>query len=123
MTLLTNLAAQVPTAAGGAGGLVPTYTSLGSNTGLTFTNSGSGREWIEVVTTGTGTTVTQKIGKTIQGQTVTSPTTVVAATTPAPVKFGPFPSDYNLPGTTTVELDFSSSTGVSVALFRLPGVS
>jgi len=121
LTLLTSLAVQTPTAAGGAGGLVPTYTSLGSNTGLTFTNSG--REWVEVVTTGTGTTVTEKIGKTIQAQSVTGPTTVVAATTPAPVKFGPFPSDYNLPGTNTVELDFSSSTGVSVALFRLGGVS
>ncbi len=121
MTLLTNLTPQIPTAAGGSGGLAPTYTSLGSNTGLTFANSG--REWVEVVTTGTGTTVTQKIGKTVQSQTVTSPTTTVAATTPAPVKFGPFPSDYNLPGTKTVELDFSSATGVSVALFRLPEVS
>lgn len=121
MTLLTNLTAQVPTASGGAGGLVPAYTSLGSNTGLTFPNTG--REWIEVVTTGTATTVTQKIGKTIQAQAVTSPTTNVVATTPAPVKFGPFPSDYNLPGTTTVELDFSANTGVSVALFRMPGVS
>jgi len=117
MTLLALGAPQQPSATG----LVPAYTSLGSNTGVTFTNSG--KEWVEVVTTGTTTTVTEKIGKTVQGQAVTSPTTVVAATTPAPVKFGPYASDYNQPGTTTVELDFSSSTGVSVALFKLPGVS
>lgn len=120
MTLLA-LTAQTPTAAGGAGGLVPTYTSLGSNTGVTFSNDG--KSWLEVVTTGTTTTVTEKIGKKLQNQTVNSPTTNVAATTPAPVKFGPYPSDFNLPGTNTVELDFSSSTGVSVALFHLPGVS
>lgn len=116
MTLLA-LTPQQP----GATGLVPTYTSLGSNTGITFSNSG--KEWVEVVTTGTTTTVTEKIGRTVQGQAVTSPTTVVAATTPAPVKFGPYPSDYNQPGGNTVELDFSANTGVSVALFRLPGVS
>lgn len=117
MTLLNLTPAQQPSATG----LVPTYTSLGSNTGVTFTNTG--HEWVEVVTTGTTTMVTEKIGRTVQGQAVTSPTTNVAATTPAPVKFGPFPTDYNQPGTTTVELDFSASTGVSVALFKLPGVS
>lgn len=116
MTLLA-LSAQQPAATG----LVPVYTSLGSNTGVTFSNSG--KEWVEVVTTGTTTTVTEKIGRLIQGQAVASPTTVVAATTPAPVKFGPFPSDYNSPGGSTVELDFSASTGVSVALFHLPGVA
>jgi len=120
MTLLTPTP-QTPTAAGGVGGYVPTYTSLGSNTGLTFTNDG--KSWVEVVTTGTATTVTEKVGRKVQNQTVTSPTTNVAATTPAPVKFGPYPSDFNQPGTQTVELDFSSSVGVSVALFRLPGVS
>lgn len=117
MTLLTNLTAQQPN----AGGLVPTYTSLGSNSGLTFQNTG--KEWIEVVTTGTTTTVTQVIGKLVQGQAVAPKTTVVVATTPAPVKFGPYPSDYNQPSTNTVELDFSANTGVSVALFRMPGVS
>lgn len=117
MTLLTNLAAQIPVPAG----LVPTYTSLGSNSGLTFQNTG--REWIEVVTTGTATTVTEKIGRLVQGQAVVAPTTNVVATTPAPVKFGPYPSDYNQPSSNVVELDFSANTGVSVALFRMPGVS
>ena len=117
MTLLTGLTVQQPSAAG----LAPAYTSLGSNTGLTFQNTG--REWIEVVTTGTATTVTQVIGRLIQGQGVTPKTTNVVATTPAPVKFGPFPSDYNQPSTNSVELDFSSATGVSVALFRMPGVA
>jgi hypothetical protein len=118
MTLLTTLTAQVPSS---ATGLVPSYTSLGTNTGLTFPNTG--REWIEVVTTGTTTTVTEKIGKTVQGQTPPGIAVVIAATTPAPVKLGPFPADFNLPGTSTVELDFSANTGVSVALFRMPGVS
>jgi hypothetical protein len=118
MTLLTTLNAQIPNA---LTGLVPVYTSLGANTGLTFTNTG--REWVEVVTTGTTTTVTEKIGKTIQSQAVASPTVVIVATTPAPVKLGPFPADYNLPGSNLVELDFSAVTGVSVALFRMPGVA
>ena len=116
MTLLSNLAPQVPTVAG----LVPTFTSLGSNTGMTFQNTG--KELILVATTGNGTTVTEKIGSTVQGQSVTAPTVTVQATTPTPEILGPFPSDYNAPGGNTVELDFSSSTGVSVAVIRFQGV-
>lgn len=116
MTLLTGLAVQVPTAAG----LVPAFTSLGSNSGMTFQNSG--REFVLVATTGTATTVSEKIGKTVQGSQPPPNTVSVQATTPTPEFIGPFSTDYNQPGGgNLVELDFSANTGVSVAVVRYQG--
>jgi hypothetical protein len=115
MTLLTGLPVQVPTAAG----LVLTFTSLGSNSGMTFQNTG--KEYVLVSTTGTATTVSEKIGKTVQGSQPPANTVSVQATTPTPEIIGPFSTDYNQPGGNLVELDFSANTGVSVAVMRFQG--
>jgi hypothetical protein len=63
-------------------------------------------------------TVTLKIGKTVEGQTVTSPTATVAAG--ADKFFGPFNDNYEQPdGTDTVFVDFSAVTSVTVACLSL----
>ena len=107
------------------GGLSPTnltaaLTALGSNTGVTFPNTG--REILLVSSGSSPTTPTSKIGTTVQGQAVASEVASALATT-AWSSLGPYPSQFDAQdGTQTVEIDFSSSTNISVLLIQIPGV-
>jgi hypothetical protein len=95
-------------------------TSLGANTGVSFQNTG--REFLVVSMGSSASVVTENIGTTIQGQAVapvTSSPTVSAIST-----LGPWPSQFNQQdGTQDVFIDFSVSTGISVALLQTVGVS
>ena len=120
MTILTLT--PVNLVAGGASptSLTDNLTSIGSNTGIKFQNTG--REVIAVVTTGT-TTVTSDIGTTVQGQAVPG----VSGGTLAGSKtylLGPFPSQYDVQdGTNDVEIDFGTPANISgIACLHLPGV-
>jgi hypothetical protein len=120
MTLLALTATNLT-----PGGLSPTNLSallaaLGSNTGVTFPNSG--REILVVSLGTTATTPTSQIGTTVQGQPVTGESGGALTVSVISV-LGPYPSQFNKQdGTNTVEVDFSSQTNVSVALVRVPGV-
>lgn len=101
--------------------LTSLLTSLGSNTGVSFVNTG--REFLVVSVGSTATTLTSDIFLTIQGQTVSPASTGPLATSAISV-LGPWPSQFNkTDGSYTVEVDFSSTTGVTVALLQMVGVS
>lgn len=94
--------------------------SLGANTGVSFVNTGN--VFLIVSLGATATTITENIGLTIQGQSVTAPTSAPA--TNGISILGPWPSQYNTTdGTNTVTLDFSSQTAVTVLLCQMVGVS
>jgi hypothetical protein len=94
--------------------------ALSTNTGVLFVNNG---RVILVVSVGsTATTATSQIGVTIQGQAVAGVSSG-ALTTNAISFLGPWPVQFDrTDGSFDVEVDFSSSTNVSVALINVPGV-
>lgn len=97
------------------------FTSLGTNTGVTFTNTG--REFLVINVGSTPTTATSDIGLTIQDQTVPGVSSGALATSAISI-LGPWPSQFDkTDGTYTVQVDFSANTGVSVALMQMVGVS
>lgn len=94
--------------------------SMGANTGVSFVNTG--REFLLVSMGSTSATVTENIGTTIQGQAV-APVTSTPTTTKMHI-LGPWPSQFNQPdGTYSVLVDFSATTGITVALLQMVGVS
>jgi hypothetical protein len=95
--------------------------ALGANTGVLFENTLHDLVVVQVGTT--ATVITSQIGTEIEGQ---SPPGVPSGTLAANglYIFGLYPSDYDRQdGTLDVELDFSVSTGVSVAVLRPHGVA
>jgi hypothetical protein len=97
-------------------GLAPAYVTPDA-AGVSFRSSG--KQVLHVKNdSGSPVTVTLKIGKTVEGQSVTSPTATVAAG--ADKFFGPFSDNYEQPdGTDTVYVDFSAVTSVTVACLTL----
>lgn len=96
-------------------------TSLGANTGVLFSNSG--KEFLVVSVGTTATTGTSDIGITVQGQTVPGVSSGAISTSATSI-LGPWPSQFDrTDGSYDVEVDFSSSAGVSVALFQYAPVS
>jgi hypothetical protein len=91
--------------------------TLGSNTGVTFTNSG--KEFLAVTVAAGGSTCTIKIGTTVEGQAVTSLTPTITASKTSLI--GPFPSDVNAAGG-IVEVDFGTPANVTVSLLQFAGV-
>jgi hypothetical protein len=108
------------------GGLTPTnltsaLTSLGANTGVLFVNNGRVALFVSVGTT--ATTATSDIGLTIQGQSVSGQSSGALPTSAISI-LGPWPSQFNkTDGTNDVQIDFSSSTGITLALVYMPGVN
>lgn len=102
-------------------GVVLSYQTMTGFTGVQWSNTG--REILLVNLGSTATTETQNIGVSVLGQAVAvlSQTPTVSTITP----YGPFPSVFNQPssGTNQVYIDFSSVTGLTVALLQMPGVS
>jgi len=71
---------------------------------------------------GTTTTLTSDIFMTVQGQSVTGQTSGTLTTSAISV-LGPWPSQFDkTDGTNIAEIDFSSSSGITVALLNVPGV-
>jgi hypothetical protein len=120
MSLLTLTAVNLSQGGADPTNLTAQLVSLGSNTGVKFTNTG--REILIVSVGATPTTPTSDIGTTVQGQTVPG-VSGGALTATAISILGPYPSQYDKQdGTSQVEVDFSSQTSVSVALVHIPGV-
>jgi len=96
------------------GGLLASYVPPDA-AGVSFRNSG---KQILHVKNGSGAsiTVTEHIGRTVQGQAVTSPTATVAAG--ADRFFGPFPDDFNQ-ADDSVYVDLSAVGSVTVACLTL----
>ncbi|MFE7762943.1 hypothetical protein [Streptomyces sp. NPDC057438] len=97
-------------------GLAPTYVTPDA-AGVSLRSSG--KQVLHVKNgSGSSITVTLKIGKTVEGQAVTSPTATVGAG--ADKFFGPFNDNYEQPdGTDTVFVDLSAVTSVTVACLTL----
>lgn len=91
--------------------------TLGSNTGVSFVNTG--REVLFVNVAAGGSTCSIAIGTTIEGQAVASLTPTLTAS--AINVIGPFPSDENQPGG-TMTITFGTPANVTVALLQNSGV-
>ncbi|MCW2904450.1 MAG: hypothetical protein JWO67_6715 [Streptosporangiaceae bacterium] len=118
MSLLTLNAAQL--VAGGASptSLTDAFVSLGANTGVKWSNTGHEALFVQVGTT--PTTLTSDIPLIIQGEPVQGQSSGVLPASKIAI-VGPYPSQFD-DVTDMVEIDFSSQTGISVALIRWPGV-
>lgn len=100
----------------GPHGVAPTYVTPDA-AGLSFRSSG--KQLVHIKNgSGSSITITETIGRTVQGQAVTAPTSTIAAG--ADKFFGPYPDDYEQPdGTENVYLGISSVTTVTVACLSL----
>ena len=99
-----------------------TASPLGSNTGVTFPNTG--REIVIVQTNATGASIqTSDIGTTVQGQTVPGIASPSQAASDISI-YGPYPSQFDKQdGTDDVEIDFGTEADIAgVVVLRLPGV-
>lgn len=123
MSLLTLAPVTLTPGGGNPQDITDGFTSLGSNTGVLFQNTG--REVLLVMTNSTGpSAVTSEIGTTVQGQAVPG----VAPGSPQPASklfaYGPYPSQYDKQdGTSDVEIDLGTVANITgVLLLRIPGV-
>lgn len=120
MALLTLTPVALPKAQGVLN-VTALLTALGTNTGVSFYNSG--REMLVVSMGTTASTPDSDIFQTIQGATVGSVSAGTLALS-AINMMGPWSSQFDTTtGSQLVEVDFSSSAGVYVALVQYVGVS
>jgi hypothetical protein len=120
MALLTLNPVALPKAAGSVN-VTAQLTALGANTGVSFYNSG--REFLVVSTGTTASTPDTDLFLTIQGATVGSVSAGALAASAVSV-MGPWSSQFDTTtGSQLVEVDFSSSAGINVALLQYVGVS
>lgn len=100
----------------GPHGVLATYVTPDA-AGISFRSSG--RQFVHIKNgSGASITVTETIGATIQGQSVTAPTSTIAAG--ADRFYGPYPDDYKQQdGTDNIYLGISSVTTVTVACLSL----
>lgn len=120
MALLSLTAAPLSTK-GQPTNLTSALVSIGANTGVLFTNTG--RELLVVSVGATPTTLTSDIFLTIQGQAIPGVSSGALAVSAISV-LGPWPSQFNkTDGSFQVQVDFSSSASISVALLQVPGVA
>lgn len=124
MTLLALTATQLVQGGGTPFNLTAALAAspLGSNTGITFPNTGRETVYVQTNATSGGTTVTSDIGTTVQGQAV--PGIQVTQAPSLIQRYGPYPSQYDAPGgANTVEIDFGTPANVSgVVVVRQGGV-
>lgn len=104
----------------GAGLNVTTALAAPTQTTLQFTNTG--REILFVAAAAASETVTVDVGVTVLGQTVTN-FTAVSMTSSDMYAFGPFDSQVDQAGTSTVQVTLSTTTAITVALLQTVGVS
>ncbi len=102
-----------------------TASALGSNTGITFPNTGHEVVFVQTGSAGS-TTVTSQIGTTIEGQTVPGVAPASAQAASKILAYGPYPSAYDSPqsdGEEIVEVDFGTPASVTgVIVVRQTGV-
>jgi hypothetical protein len=122
--VLDDLLAPASTRLGRGGGSPTDLTGLleplGSNTGITWKNTG--REILLVSVGSTPTSLSSRIPIRIQGESVDpQPSGELAAN--AIWIVGPYDSQFDEQPSGTVTIDFSSTAGVSVALIRGPAAA
>jgi hypothetical protein len=95
--------------------------TLGSNTGVSFSNSGT--EMLFVAVAAGGSTCNVKIGTTVEDQAVADKTPALTAGKTHVLP--PFPRDFNQSGANAgqVFVDFGTPANVTVLLVRFQGVS
>ena len=103
----------------GAGLNITPLLAAPTQTTLQFANSG--REMLFVVPSAGAETVQVDIGVTILGQAVTNFPAVTMTSTDI-YAFGPYHSQDDIPGTTTVQVTLSTTTAITVALIQTAGV-
>jgi hypothetical protein len=91
--------------------------SPGANTGVTFTNDG--QSFLIFVNGTTASTATMKIASTVEGQGVANATATIPVS--ATSVLGPFNADFSAGFGGTVEVDLSSTTGLTVLLAKYLG--
>ena len=104
-------------------GLRGTYQAMTGFTGFQWSNTG--QEIVAIINGATASNYTINIGSTVLGQAVAAfgPTALPTSNTD-PIFFGPFPSAFNqTDGLNSVFFDLSSVVTVTVAIFRMVGVS
>jgi hypothetical protein len=119
MSLLTLTPTQMPKTGSAAPLNLTTLIAagtLGSNSGVTWQNTG--REVLLVAVASGGSTCTIPIGTTVEGQAVNSLTPTLTAS--ATQMLGPFASDIAASGMITV--NFGTAANVTVALVQYVGV-
>jgi len=94
--------------------LTPTYSAGDAANGHQFVNGGT--EFLIVKTGGTGTTVTVKVPKTVDGQTVADRSYVLGTSQERHI--GPFPVDIYNQADGNVYVDLTSATTVTLGAFR-----
>lgn len=119
MSLLTLTPSQLPMTGAAAPLNLTTLAAagtLGSNTGVTWSNTG--REFLVVNVASGGSTCSIAIGTTIEGQPVAplTPTLVSSAWN----VIGPFPTDEEVGG--MIQVTFGTPANVTVALVQFVGV-
>jgi hypothetical protein len=119
MSLLTLTPARLVAGGGSPTNLTSLFQSLGANTGVVWDNTGHEALFILVGTT--PTTLTSDIPIIIQGEPVQGQTSGALPVSTTQI-VGPYPSQFDDVPTGEVEIDFSSATGISVALIQMPGV-
>lgn len=120
MSVLTLTPNQLPKAQA-ALNVTSLLTALGANTGVNFYNTG--KEFLVVSMGTTASNADTDIFLTIQGATVGSVSVGSLAESDLSI-IGPWSSQFDTTtGSQLVEVDFSSSAGVSVALLQYVGVS
>jgi hypothetical protein len=121
MAQLLSLTPSTLVVAGtGAVNLTAAFTALAANTGVLFVNNG--RRVLAVNVDGTTSIATSQIGVTVQAQPVTGVSSGVLPGSAISI-LGPWPIAFDrTDGSFDVEIDFSSSAGVTVALLEIPGV-
>ena len=118
--LLTLTPSTLVVAGTSAVDLSSALTPLGTNTGVLFVNNG--RRVLAISLGTTATTATSQIGTTVQGQTVAGVSSGALAVSMINI-LGPWPIAFDrTDGSFDVEIDFSQSVSVSVALLEIPGV-
>lgn len=118
---MNSLIQQLPKV---AGALTPVYTALTGSTGIQFSNTG--RETVWIINGATASNYTINYGPGPGGAVVTpiGPTACPVSNTSGICLAGPFPSYFNQnDGQTSVYIDFSSVTTVTIAILQMPGVS
>lgn len=100
--------------------LNPTYSSLGSSTGISFQNTG--HEVVAFINGSTASTASVNFAATPLGQTITPIPVTLPTSNATPQFLGPFPVSQLNDANGNVNIDLSSVTGLTAAVLQYPGV-
>lgn len=101
--------------------LVPTYATVGANTGIQW--SSTGREVLAIINGATASTYTINYAPVYGGAVVTPITGNCPTSNTTPQFLGPFNAFFTQnDGNNDIYIDFSVGTTVTVAVLQMPGV-